>query len=55
MKKPKKAKLTTFEVKLLNEFLMSQPTRVGLRKSENQGFLDLPLFNHVEKQTRLFD
>ncbi|WP_421830232.1 hypothetical protein [Larkinella sp.] len=54
MKKKTPPKPGVLEQKLLAELLATQPTRLGIRKSENLGFSDLPLFNHPDRQQNLF-
>lgn len=54
MKKKNPPKPSVLEQKLLAELLATQPTRFGIRKSENRGFSDLPLFNSTDRQQNLF-
>ena len=54
MKKKNPPKPSALEQKLLAELLATQPTRMGIRKSENLGFSDLPLFNRSDQQQNLF-
>jgi hypothetical protein len=54
MKKKNPPKPSVLARKLLAELLANQPTRLGIRKSENLGFSDLPLFNLSDRQQNLF-
>lgn len=46
----KRPKLTQQEARLLRELLVNQPTKMGVRKSEQKGWSDLPLFRDDQQQ-----